>query len=74
MPLRFLAVAFALLFLDEDSFAGEKSGKAKHVVVVVWDGMRPDFVTARDTPTLAALARKGVFLQKIIRPIRARPM
>jgi arylsulfatase A-like enzyme len=32
----------------------------KHVVVVVWDGMRPDFVTEQNTPTLWKLAQKGV--------------
>ena len=32
----------------------------RHVVVVVWDGMRPDFVTEQNTPTLWKLAREGV--------------
>jgi len=31
-----------------------------HAVVVVWDGMRPDFVTEQNTPTLWKLAREGV--------------
>jgi arylsulfatase A-like enzyme len=35
----------------------------KHVVVVVWDGMRPDFVSEQNTPTLWKLARSGVFFQ-----------
>ncbi|MHB8521464.1 MAG: alkaline phosphatase family protein [Limisphaerales bacterium] len=39
------------------------AGKARHVVVVVWDGMRPDFVTEQLTPTLYQLAREGVFFQ-----------
>lgn len=33
---------------------------ARHVVVVVWDGMRPDFVTEKNTPALYQLAREGV--------------
>ena len=33
----------------------------RRVVVVVWDGMRPDFVTPEGTPNLWALARAGVF-------------
>src|SRR5436305_1908067 len=33
----------------------------KHVVVIVWDGMRPDFVNATNTPTLHELAKRGVF-------------
>jgi predicted AlkP superfamily pyrophosphatase or phosphodiesterase len=32
----------------------------RHVVVIVWDGMRPDFVSAETTPTLWKLAREGV--------------
>ena len=31
----------------------------RHVVVVVWDGMRPDFVTEQTTPTLWKLARES---------------
>jgi arylsulfatase A-like enzyme len=32
----------------------------RHVVVVVWDGMRPDFISEQNTPTLWKLAREGV--------------
>jgi predicted AlkP superfamily pyrophosphatase or phosphodiesterase len=32
----------------------------RHVVVIVWDGMRPDFVNEHNTPTLWKLAREGV--------------
>ncbi len=32
----------------------------RHVVLVVWDGMRPDFVTPQYAPTLDKLARDGV--------------
>ena len=39
----------------------EDRGKAEHVVVVVWDGMRPDLVSAENTPNLWALAQRGVF-------------
>jgi predicted AlkP superfamily pyrophosphatase or phosphodiesterase len=35
--------------------------KAEQVVVVVWDGMRPDFVTPSLTPVLCQLASNGVF-------------
>src|SRR5579862_6688068 len=38
-------------------------GKARHVVVVTWDGMRPDFVTPEDTPVLYHLAKQGVFFR-----------
>jgi arylsulfatase A-like enzyme len=32
----------------------------RHVLVVVWDGMRPDFVSEQNTPALWQLARDGV--------------
>src|SRR5213080_407922 len=32
----------------------------RHIVVVVWDGMRPDFVSEETTPTLWKFAREGV--------------
>ena len=32
----------------------------RHVVLVVWDGMRPDFVTEEDAPTLWKLAKAGI--------------
>ncbi len=38
----------------------EPAKSDRHVVVVVWDGMRPDFVSAETTPTLWKLAREGV--------------
>ena len=34
--------------------------KERHAVVIVWDGMRPDFVSESHTPTLWKLARDGV--------------
>ncbi len=39
----------------------EDRGRAGHVVVMVWDGMRPDLVSAENTPNLWALAQRGVF-------------
>jgi predicted AlkP superfamily pyrophosphatase or phosphodiesterase len=32
----------------------------RHVVLVIWDGMRPDFATAKYAPTLDKLAHEGV--------------
>src|SRR5436853_7141839 len=34
--------------------------RGEHVVVVVWDGMRPDFVGEQNTPALWKLAQTGV--------------
>src|SRR5580693_6879508 len=39
------------------------AGKARHVVVIVWDGMRPDFITESNSPTLFKLAHEGVWFQ-----------
>ena len=36
------------------------AGKAEHVVIIVWDGMRPDFISSELTPTLHKLAQDGV--------------
>src|SRR4051812_29516007 len=43
---------------------GLVKGKAEHVVVVVWDGMRRDFITPQYTPTLYELAQNGVFFKR----------
>ncbi len=51
--LRWLAV---FLCVSSTALAGD----ARRVVVVVWDGMRPDFVTETNTPVLWKLAREGV--------------
>jgi predicted AlkP superfamily pyrophosphatase or phosphodiesterase len=40
--------------------AGTHRGRGRIVVLMVWDGLRPDFVTQRDTPNLFRLAREGV--------------
>jgi len=51
-------VCLAQLFCIAAVSAAEK---AEHVVLVVWDGMRPDFVSPQYTPTLYELAQKGTF-------------
>jgi arylsulfatase A-like enzyme len=40
------------------------AGTPSRVVLVVWDGMRPDFVTAETTPTLFKLAQVGVTFKR----------
>lgn len=37
------------------------TAQAEHVVLIVWDGMRPDFIRADTTPALQALAERGTF-------------
>lgn len=38
----------------------QKSDGPRHVVLVVWDGMRPDFITENGTPNLWKVAQEGV--------------
>jgi predicted AlkP superfamily pyrophosphatase or phosphodiesterase len=52
-----LFTALLLILASAHAFA---AGTAARVVVVVWDGMRPDFVTAETTPALCSLAKQGV--------------
>jgi arylsulfatase A-like enzyme len=51
---------FTAVLLSLASPGALAAGAAAHVVVVVWDGMRPDFVAATTTPTLCNLAKRGV--------------
>ena len=44
----------------QHAFAVETPKAERHVVVVVWDGMRPDFVNQENTPALWKLANEGV--------------
>src|SRR5438552_691032 len=39
-------------------------GQAEHVVVIVWDGMRPDFVSQQHTPAFYALAQQGTWFKQ----------
>ena len=45
---------------DSPGRARRSATETRHVVLVVWDGMRPDFVTEKYTPTLDKLAHNGV--------------
>src|SRR5213083_1256782 len=65
LPIRIpLVLALCgLLLIQVFSARGAEKSTAEHVVVVVWDGMRPDFITPQYTPTLYALAMRGVFFK-----------
>ena len=64
------AVAFACCLLPfttvraQDDASDGSRGEAAHVVIMVWDGLRPDSISDEDTPTLAKLAREGVFFTR----------
>src|SRR4030088_2517898 len=57
--LLFKTAVAALLSLGPIAVAATP-GQDRHVVVVVWDGMRPDFVSEQNTPVLWKLAQSGV--------------
>jgi arylsulfatase A-like enzyme len=58
---RFIGILSAVCALGQLSVAYSTAAPRRHVVVVVWDGMRPDFVTEKNCPTLYNLAQRGVF-------------
>ena len=53
-------ISLLFLIVCSSSVAVVPAKPERHVVVVVWDGMRPDFVTEQNTPTLWKLAREGI--------------
>jgi arylsulfatase A-like enzyme len=53
---RLSAIVFCAALCAAEAFAAS----GRHVVVMVWDGMRPDFVTEHNAPTLYQLAQHGV--------------
>ncbi len=57
------ALLLGLIFLPGFTPSSKAKGKAEHVVMIVWDGMRPDFITPQYTPTLYGLATNGVFFK-----------
>ena len=58
--MRSILIGLIILFSAALAPFAVAAGKARHVVVIVWDGMRPDFITEEYTPTLFKLAREGV--------------
>src|SRR5437763_8519076 len=58
-----LLCCFTLTSFAAQHVVAPLKGKAEHVVVVVWDGMRPDFISPQYTPTLYQLAINGVFFK-----------
>jgi arylsulfatase A-like enzyme len=59
-PAGLAAIIFLILNGGAISASAGAGEKPRHVVVMVWDGMRPDFVSEKHTPTLYQLAREGV--------------
>jgi arylsulfatase A-like enzyme len=58
---NFLPIAIAVFFGQPTSLVTAVSAaNTRHVVLIVWDGMRPDFATEKYAPTLDKLAHDGV--------------
>ena len=53
-------ISLLFLILCASAAAIVPAKPQRHVVIVVWDGMRPDFVTEQNTPTLWKLEGEGV--------------
>jgi arylsulfatase A-like enzyme len=51
--------ALAIIVIAASAFAEDKQAEPRHVVLIVWDGMRSDFATEKYAPTLDKLARDG---------------
>ncbi len=51
---------FSLVAIWLIALPARPESTARHVVLIVWDGMRPDFVTKEYAPTLDKLAHAGV--------------
>src|SRR5207302_803919 len=59
LPIGLLALALSQVGSPASS-ASPAGFNHRHVILIVWDGMRPDFLTAGNAPTLYQLARNGV--------------
>ncbi len=59
-----IALLAALPFAALAKTDSETAPRARHVVLIVWDGMRPDFVSAENTPQLWQLAQAGVTFRR----------
>ncbi len=62
--LIFIVLASLVLFgaapLPAQDLAGAHHGRGRIMILMIWDGLRPDLVTQRDTPNLFHMAREGV--------------
>src|SRR5260221_13199252 len=59
-----IGLASGLTVATPNRLMADSPARAEQVVVVVWDGLRPDSVNEQDTPTLFTLAKEGtIFAQ-----------
>ena len=60
IPILLVAVLVFLVMSAPKLDAAEAPQRGRIVILMVWDGLRPDLVTPRDTPNLYQLAHSGV--------------
>ncbi len=60
LPILILLALILAASAAHGSAAPVARGKGRIFVLMVWDGLRPDFVNQRDTPNLFAVEREGV--------------
>ncbi|HVA77638.1 MAG TPA: alkaline phosphatase family protein [Candidatus Binataceae bacterium] len=60
----FAAIGLALIAPTPFHACAQSRARSRIFILMVWDGLRPDFVTQRDTPNLFALEREGVRLAR----------
>src|SRR5260370_14416030 len=55
-----IAIVFAAAPSSAQDQAGAHHGRGRIMILMIWDGLRPDLVTQRDTPNLFRMADEGV--------------
>src|SRR5260370_23840552 len=55
-----IAIVFAAAPSSAQDQAGAHHGRGRIMILMIWDGLRPDLVTQRDTPNLFRMAHEGV--------------
>src|SRR5213596_3570732 len=58
--LQFSIAVASVCWFCTPVLGAQPANQSRRVVVVVWDGMRPDFVSEQNTPALWKLSREGV--------------
>src|SRR5216117_107036 len=58
--LQFSIAVASVCWFCTPVLGAQPANQSRRVLVVVWDGMRPDFVSEQNTPTLWKLAHEGV--------------
>src|SRR5882757_5163524 len=59
-----ILIFFSAAPLPAQDTTAAHHGRGRIMILMIWDGLRPDLVTQRDTPNLFRLAREGVRFDK----------